>query len=124
MSGPADGTGLTQWLANVADGDPASLAPATGPEEDNIEESGLDARTHAMVCLAALVVGGERGTTYDQHVATALDHGVTPDEIAGVLVALLPTAGAARVTAAAPAIRAAIERLAGSIPAGLAIMSA
>jgi alkylhydroperoxidase/carboxymuconolactone decarboxylase family protein YurZ len=124
MSGPAGGTGLTQWLANVAAGDPASLAATTGPEDDNIEESGLDVRTHAMVCLAALVVGGERGTTYDQRVATALDHGVTPDEIAGVLVALLPTAGAARVTAAAPAIRAAIERLAGHPPAGLAIKSA
>jgi len=124
MSGRADGTGLTQWLANVAAGDSASLAPATGIEDDNIEVSGLDARTHAMVCLAALIVGGERGTTYDQHVATALDHGVTPDEIAGVLVALLPTAGAARVAAAAAAIRAAIERLAGHFPAGLAIKSA
>jgi alkylhydroperoxidase/carboxymuconolactone decarboxylase family protein YurZ len=124
MSGPADGTGLTQWLANVAAGDSASPAPTTGPEDDNIEESGLDARTHAMVCLAAMIVGGERETTYDQHVAMALDHGVTPDEIAGVLVALLPTAGAARVIAAAPAIRAAIERLADHIPEGLAIKSA
>jgi len=124
MSGQSDGTGPAQWLAKVAAGDSASLAPATGPEDDNIEESGLDARTHAMVCLAALIVGGERGTAYDQHVATALDHGVTPDEIAGVLVALLPTAGAARVTAAAPAIRAAIERLANHIPAGLAAKSA
>jgi alkylhydroperoxidase/carboxymuconolactone decarboxylase family protein YurZ len=77
-----------------------------------------------MVCLAALVASGERGTTYDQHVAAALDHGVTPDEIVGVLVALLPTAGAARVAAAAPAIRAAIERLIGGIPAGLATKSA
>jgi alkylhydroperoxidase/carboxymuconolactone decarboxylase family protein YurZ len=124
MSGPADGTGLTQWLANVAGSDSASPAPTTGPEDDNIEVSGLDARTHAMVCLAALIVGGEGETTYDQHVATALDHGVTPDEIAGVLVALLPTAGAARVIAAAPAIRAAIDRLTGHIPEGLAIKSA
>jgi alkylhydroperoxidase/carboxymuconolactone decarboxylase family protein YurZ len=123
MTGQADGTGLTQWLANAAAGDSASLAPASGPEGENIEVSGLDARTHAMVCLAALIAGGERGT-YDQHVATALDHGVTPDEIAGVLVALLPTAGVARVTAAAPAIRAALERLAGDIPAGLEVKSA
>ncbi len=124
MTGQADGTGLTQWLANAAAGDSASLAPASGPEDENIEVSGLDARTYAMVCLAALIAGGERGTAYDQHVATALDHGVTPDEIAGVLVALLPTAGAARVTAAAPAIRAALERLADHMPAGLEIKSA
>ena len=77
-----------------------------------------------MVCLAAMVVGGEPGATYDQPVATALDHGVTPDEIAGVLVALLPIAGAARVTVAAASIRAAIERLAGDVPAGPATKSA
>jgi alkylhydroperoxidase/carboxymuconolactone decarboxylase family protein YurZ len=124
MSGPADGARLTEWLAGAVAGDPASLAAATSPEDNNIEVSGLDARTHAMVCLAALVASGERGTTYDQHVAAALDHGVTPDEIVGVLVALLPTAGAARVASAAPAIRAAIERLVGSIPAGLATKSA
>lgn len=120
MSGPADSAGLAKWLAGVAAGDPAILATATDPEDDNIDESGLDVRTHAMVCLAALVVGGERETTYEQHVATALDHGVTPDEIAGVLVTLLPIAGAARVTVAAASIRAAVERLVGDVPAGSA----
>lgn len=124
MSRPAESAGLAEWLAGVAAGDPAILAAAPRLEDDNIEESGLDARTHAMVCLAALVAAGELGTAYDQHVATALDHGVTPDEIAGVLVALLPTAGAARVTAAAPAIRAAIERVAGDVPAGSGTKSA
>jgi alkylhydroperoxidase/carboxymuconolactone decarboxylase family protein YurZ len=118
MSAPADRAGLADWLAGAAAGDPAILAAATGPEDGNIEESGLDARTHAMVCLAALVAVGECGATYDRQVATALDHGVTPDEIAGVLVALLPTAGVARVSAAASAIRAVIERVAGDIPAG------
>lgn len=118
MSGPVDSAGLAGWLAGVAAGDPAILAAGAGRQDDNIEESGLDVRTHAMVRLAALVLGGERETTYDQHVATALDHGVTPDEIAGVLVALLPIVGAARVTVAAASIRAAIERLAGDIPAG------
>lgn len=124
MSGPADGARLTEWLAGAVAGDPASLAVAADSEDNNIEASGLDARTHAMVRLAARVVSGERATTYDQLVGAALDHGVTPDEIVGVLVALLPTAGAARVAAAAPAIRAAIERLVGSIPAGLATKSA
>jgi alkylhydroperoxidase/carboxymuconolactone decarboxylase family protein YurZ len=123
MSGPAHRAGLAGWLAGVAAGDPAILSAATAGD-DNIDESGLDARTHAMVCLAALVAAGERETAWDQHVATALDHGVTPDEIAGVLVALLPTAGAARVTAAALVIRAAIERVAGDVPAGPASKSA
>lgn len=110
MSGPVGKGGLAEWLASAAAGDAVILTAVTCAEDDNIEESGLDVRTHAMVRLAALVAAGERGTAYDQHIAIALDHGVTLEEIAGVLVALLPTAGAARVTAAAPAIVAAIER--------------
>jgi 4-carboxymuconolactone decarboxylase len=118
VSGPPDRTGLAEWLASVAEGDPVILAPATWAKDDNIEESGLDVRTHAMVCLAALVAAGESGTAYDEHIGIALDHGVTLDEIAGVLVALLPTAGAARVSAAAPAILAALDRAAADVHAG------
>lgn len=124
MSGPNGTAGRAEWLASVAAADPVALAAATCAQDDNIEESGLDVRTHAMVCLAALVGAGVRGAAYDEHIATALDHGVTLDEIAGVLVALVPTAGAARVTAAAPAILAAIERGAGVTPSGLAAKSA
>jgi 4-carboxymuconolactone decarboxylase len=118
VSDPPDRTDLAEWLASVAEGDPVVLAAATCPKDDNIEESGLDVRTHAMVCLAALVAAGVSGTAYDEHIAIALDHGVTLDEIAGVLVALLPTAGAARVSAAAPAILAAIDRAAADGQAG------
>ena len=53
--------------------------------------------------LGALVVGGEPGTAYIEHVVSALGHGVTLDEIAGELVTLLPAVGAARVTAFAAA---------------------
>jgi alkylhydroperoxidase/carboxymuconolactone decarboxylase family protein YurZ len=122
VSGPFDRTGLAKWLASVAAGDPATLAAATCAKDDNIEESGLDVRTHAMVCLAALVAAGESGAAYDEHIAVALDHGVTLGEITGVLVALLPTAGATRVTAAAPAILAAIDR-AGGVHAGSEIQT-
>lgn len=115
MSLPRGRAALAGWLARAA-GDPAILAAATSPEADNIEESGLDVRTHAMVRLAGLVAAGEREPAYDQHVATALDHGVTIDEITGVLVALLPTVGAARIRAAAPAVLGAIERVTADIP--------
>jgi alkylhydroperoxidase/carboxymuconolactone decarboxylase family protein YurZ len=117
VSGPGARAGLAAWLAGVVAGDPAILTAAPGPDDDNIEESGLDIRSHAMVCLAALVAAGEKGTAYDEHIETALDRGVTPEEIAGVLVPLLPIAGAARVTAAAPAILAAIQRASADIPA-------
>jgi alkylhydroperoxidase/carboxymuconolactone decarboxylase family protein YurZ len=117
VSGPPDRADLAEWLASVAAGDPVVLGSATCPKDDNIEESGLDVRTHAMVCLAALVAAGESETAYDEHIAVALDHGVTLGEITGVLVALLPTAGAARVTAAAPAILAAVDRAAAAVHA-------
>jgi alkylhydroperoxidase/carboxymuconolactone decarboxylase family protein YurZ len=124
VSGPDGRAGPAEWLASFAAADPAVLAAATCAQDDNIEESGLDVRTHAMVCLAALVTAGVRGAAYDQHIAAALDHGVTLDEIAGVLCALVPIAGAARVTAAAPVILAAIERGTDDRPSGLAAKSA
>ncbi len=109
--------GLADWLARVASGDLAILAPGTGPEADNIDESGLDMRTHALVRLAAVVAASESGGAYDRHVAAALDQGVTLDEIIGVLVALVPTVGAARVTEAASAVLGAIGRVAPDLPA-------
>jgi len=57
----------------------------TCPDAGGIERSGLDPRTHALVRLAALAAAGEPQDACDRAVATALDRGVTPDEIAGVL---------------------------------------
>ena len=118
MSLRVRGAGFAEWLARAAAGEPAIVEPAGGSADDNIEESGLDVRSHALVGLAALVAAGEPGTRYDQHVATALDHGVTPDEIVGVLIALRPTVGAARVSQAARAVFGAVGRVAADIPAG------
>jgi 4-carboxymuconolactone decarboxylase len=115
------GEGPAQWLARVAAHDPAVLEPAPGPAADNIDLSRLDVRTHALVRLAALVAAGQGGdpaTAYDQYVTTALDSGVTSDEIAGVLAALLPVAGTARVAAAAPLVLAALGRAIADCPDG------
>lgn len=107
-----------EWLAGAAAGDPAVLQPALGAAADNIDESGLDVRTHALVRLAGLVAAGDgERTVYDQRVRTALDYGVTLDEIAGVLIALLPTLGTARVTTAAAAVLGAIGRITAGLPA-------
>src|SRR5262249_5508317 len=111
---------LAQWLAGVAAGGPAVPAPGLGPEADNIDESGLDVRTYALVRLAAVVADGDPGEGYGRHVAAALDQGVTPDEIVGVLVALLSAVGVTRVTEAAPGIFGAIGRVTGDLPAQLA----
>ena len=104
---------LAEWLAGVAAG---RQAPGR-PEADTIDESGLDVRSYALVRLASLVTAGAPDGGYDRHIAAALDQGVTLEEIIGVLVALLPTVGVARVTEAAPDIFGAISRVAADLPA-------
>lgn len=97
------GAASAEWLRGAAAGDSAILEPGLGPAAGPIEGSRLDGRADAMARLAALVASGQPGTTYEEQVAAALDHGVTLNEIVGVLAALLPQVGAARVTAAAAA---------------------
>ena len=117
MSGHNGEASLAEWVSGIAAGGPAVPAPVIGPEADPIDESGLDVRTYALVCLAAAVTAGESGEGYDRHVGAALDQGVTPDEIIGVLVALLPAVGVTRITEAAPDIFGAISRVTAGLPA-------
>ena len=107
---------MAEWLAGVAAGRPAVPVPGLRPDADNIDESGLDVRTYALVRLASRVTAGAPGEGYDRHIAAALDQGVTLDEITGVLVALLPTVGVTRVAEAAPDVFGAISRVAAGLP--------
>ena len=92
--------------------DPAALEPSLTLAGDTGAIAGLDLRSRPLVRLAGLVAtgAGDMPSAYRWHVAEALDRGVTVDEIAGVLMTLLPVVGTARVTAAASAIRAALDR--------------
>jgi alkylhydroperoxidase/carboxymuconolactone decarboxylase family protein YurZ len=83
-----------------------------GPEAGAVDKPGLDSRAHALVRLAALVATDEPQATCDRAVETALDQGVTRDEITGVLAALRPGQDSARRTAARSAIGGAIDRAA------------
>jgi 4-carboxymuconolactone decarboxylase len=100
------------WLAGAAEHDPAVLEPSLSLAEDPGGILGLDMRSRPLVRLAGLVAtgAGEKSSAYRWHVIEALDRGVTIDEIAGVLMALLPIVGTARVTVAASAIRAALDQ--------------
>ena len=100
--GPA--AGWRTWLAGAAASDPDVLAPALRPVAGNIDLSGLDIRTHALVRLAALVAAGDSRDPIRSACETALDRGVTGAEITGVLVALLPVLGADRIAAAAATV--------------------
>jgi alkylhydroperoxidase/carboxymuconolactone decarboxylase family protein YurZ len=110
-AGGSDRTGEA-WLAGAAEHDPAVLGPSLGLAEDTGGILGLDMRSAPLVRLAGLVAtgAGDMPSAYRWHVIQALDRGVTIDEIAGVLMALLPTVGTVRVTVAASAIRAALDQ--------------
>lgn len=65
-------------------------------------EPTLDARTLALVRLAALVAVGGEVPSYGSAADAAVDAGASTAEVVDVLVGVLPVIGTARVVAAAP----------------------
>ena len=97
-----------QMLEQMADSNPELFEGLIGFQLQNIENSGLGPRLHAIVRLASLISVGAPSASFAWQVSMAREAGVTADEIAGVLVAVAPTAGLPRVMAAAPEIKAAL----------------
>jgi 4-carboxymuconolactone decarboxylase len=95
-------------LEQMADSNPELIEGLIGLHLQNIENSGLDPRTHALVRLASLITLGAPSASYAWQLSLARESGVTAEEIAGVLVAVAPTAGLPRAVAAAPEIKAAL----------------
>jgi len=93
-----------QTLAAVSAGDLDALETAIGLREANREASGLDGRSFALVKIASLIALDAPPASYMWQVANALEEGVTPEEILGVLRAVAPQVGGPRVVAAAPEI--------------------
>jgi 4-carboxymuconolactone decarboxylase len=82
--------------------DEAFIESVLGVEMENVEASGLDARTHAVIRLGALLALDAPSVSYQWNVDEAFGAGVTPDEIVGCLIATAPLIGIPRVVAAAP----------------------
>jgi 4-carboxymuconolactone decarboxylase len=78
-----------------------SRSPSHGPD--------LDARTSALVRLAALLSIGAPTSSCRVAVELARAGGATDGEIVGVLVAVAPVVGGARVVGAAPRLALAID---------------
>jgi 4-carboxymuconolactone decarboxylase len=97
-----------QLLEQMAESNPDLVQGLIGLQVQNIENSGLDPRTHALVRIASLITLGAPSASFAWQVSLALESGATVDEIAGVLVAVAPTAGLPRVAAAAPEIKTAL----------------
>ena len=101
---PVVGAETHQTLSGISSGDMDMLEKAIGLRELNLEGSGLDSRTFAMVKIAALVALDAPPASYAWQIGNALAEGVTPEEILGVLRAVAPQVGGPKVIAAAPEI--------------------
>jgi alkylhydroperoxidase/carboxymuconolactone decarboxylase family protein YurZ len=91
-------------LSGIATGDLKMLDIATGLRDSELETTGLDARTFALAKIAALIALVAPAASYAWQIAIAVDDGATPEDILGVLRAVGPQVGGARVVAAAPEI--------------------
>ena len=88
----------------VSQHDPTVLEGLLMSRLENQAASGLDPKTYSLVNIAALIAIDAAPASFIFQVGMALDAGVTPEEILGLLVALNPTIGNARIVAAAPEI--------------------
>jgi 4-carboxymuconolactone decarboxylase len=93
-----------QTLSGVSAGNLEVLEKAIGLRERNREGSGLDGRAFALVKIASLIALDAPPASYAWQVANALEEGVTPEDLLGVLRAVAPQVGGPRVIAAAPEI--------------------
>ncbi len=64
--------------------------------------SGLDAKTHALTRIAALIATEAALASYQWAVDSALSVGATDEDIVDVLASVAPIIGLARLTSAAP----------------------
>jgi 4-carboxymuconolactone decarboxylase len=98
------GTETHQKLSGISAGNLEVLEEAVGLRELNREGSGLDGRTFALVKIAALIALDAPPASYAWQIANALEEGVTPEDLLGVLRAIAPQVGGPRIIAAAPEI--------------------
>jgi 4-carboxymuconolactone decarboxylase len=101
---PVVGADTHQTLSGVSAANTDVLENIIGLRELSRENAKLDPRSFALVKIAALVALDAPPASYAWQVANALDDGVTPEEILGVLQAVAPQVGGPRVIAAAPEI--------------------
>jgi alkylhydroperoxidase/carboxymuconolactone decarboxylase family protein YurZ len=105
----------TDALSSLALGQSGLLGEAMHMREQLRAESSLDSKSFALVKIAALVALDAAPASYLLQVQLALDAGASPREILGVLTAVAPQTGMARVVAAAPEIMLALGL---ELPAG------
>jgi 4-carboxymuconolactone decarboxylase len=97
-------TDTHETLKGISAGDVELLETAVGLREAQLERTGLDARTFALVKIAALIALDAPPASYVWQITNALEDGATAEDILGVLRAVAPQVGGPRVVAAAPEV--------------------
>ncbi len=95
----------------LASPDQTAIAHFLHAQIENIQASGLDARTFAISRLAALIALDAPVQSYAWVMNLAKGAGVTDAEVQGIVVALTPTVGYARILSAGEKMRKALELL-------------
>jgi alkylhydroperoxidase/carboxymuconolactone decarboxylase family protein YurZ len=96
-------------LQHISDNDEAAIADLVAIRvEEAVDASELDAKTFALVNLAALIAIGGDDASYLLHVTAAIDGGASVDEITDVLTAVAPNVGVFKMVAAADPLAAAL----------------
>lgn len=93
-----------KMLSALSKEDPLLVDQMGAAQEQNVRNSGLDPKIYGLVNIAALVAENASQPSYHWRIANALKAGVTAEQIAGLLVALAPNVGMAKVVAAAPKV--------------------
>jgi alkylhydroperoxidase/carboxymuconolactone decarboxylase family protein YurZ len=89
-------------LSRLSSNDTSLIETLLQVQMENIEASGLPPATHALCRLAALIALDGAPASFAWQVAAAKAGGATDQDVVGVLVAVAPTVGMARVVTAAP----------------------
>lgn len=97
---PAD-MDTEQQLSNVARGSAPVLEQLAAMTLDTLDNSGLDESTYHLVRLAALIAADAAPVSYLVNMGPAADAGMTLEEAQGVMVAIAPIVGSARIASAA-----------------------
>ena len=91
-----------QVLRKLTIRDDALLRRLAAEECGRPAESSLDPKTHALVCIVALIAMDAAAPSYLCAVESARAAGASNEEIVGCLLAVVPLLGEPRVVCAAP----------------------
>ncbi len=99
---------LDQTLRRLALSDEQTVRSVLDTGPAGLVSSGLDPKTFALARVAALLAVGSTASACQCSVEAARDAGASEEELVGLLAAIGPVVGLARVTAAAPTLGLAI----------------